>query len=172
MGLTDLKEEEETTLVKNIVYSLPPLNRNIILYVINFLRCEVLKFEENKMNFYNMSIVLNPCFFRPENPCLQDMLNSGRFASILNILFHKYDEIINEEENRGSKGDKRGSRGSRGSKDHSSSLKPLSTNFWDFLIFYIVSFQYCWGRFLFLPKFIRFNKDSFSSLQCCSLRSL
>ena len=81
------------------------------------------------MNYYNMSIVLNPCFFRPETATLQDMLNSGRFASILNILFHKYEDIVDEEENRGSKGEKRGSKGSRGSKDQSTSLKPLSTNF-------------------------------------------
>lgn len=46
------------------------------------------------MNFYNMSVVLSPCFFRPEVSSLQDLLNSGRFASIVNILFKQFDEIV------------------------------------------------------------------------------
>ena len=91
MALQGIKEEEEIDLVKDIIYSLPTLNRNIILYVISFIRNEVLPHSNNnKMNFYSMSVVLSPCFFRPEVSSLQDLLNSGRFASIINILFKKF----------------------------------------------------------------------------------
>lgn len=91
MALTAIKEEEEVELVRNIVDSLPPVNRSCVLYLVNFIRSEVLSYEENKMNFYGMSVVLSPCFFRPEVSSLQDLLNSGRFASIVNILFHRYE---------------------------------------------------------------------------------
>ncbi len=94
MALQGIKEEDEIDLVKDIIYSLPTLNRNIVLYVINFIRNQVLTRENNKMNFYSMSVVLSPCFFRPEVSSLQDLLNSGRFASIINILFKKFDDII------------------------------------------------------------------------------
>jgi len=74
-----------------------------------------------------MSVVLSPCFFRPEVSSLQDLLNSGRFASIVNILFKKFDEIVEKEENKvGGTGEKekRGSRSSNGG----GSLQPLNTN--------------------------------------------
>ena len=48
----------------------------------------------NKMNNYNMSVCFCPCLFRSESPTLADLLNSGKFAGILNIFFTKFDEII------------------------------------------------------------------------------
>lgn len=96
MSLQGIKEEEEISLVRDIIYSLPETNRRTILYVVGFIKNEVLLHENNKMNFYNMSVVLSPCFFRPEVSSLQDLLNSGRFASIVNILFKKLEEIIDK----------------------------------------------------------------------------
>lgn len=46
------------------------------------------------MNNYNMSVCFCPCLFRSESPTLADLLNSGKFAGILNIFFTKFDEII------------------------------------------------------------------------------
>ena len=48
----------------------------------------------NKMNNYNLSVCFCPCLFRSESPTLADLLNSGKFAGILNIFFTKFDEII------------------------------------------------------------------------------
>lgn len=53
-----------------------------------------------------MAIVFSPCFFRPEVSTLQDLINAGRFVSILEILFKNFEEIVGKEENLGSKGDK------------------------------------------------------------------
>lgn len=88
------------------------------------------------MNHYNMSVVFSPCFFRPETESFQDLINSGRYASILNILFNNYENIVGksepvspikkrDSENRESKGSK-GSRESKGQAQ--SSLKPINTN--------------------------------------------
>jgi hypothetical protein len=78
------------------------------------------------MNNYNMSVCFCPCIFRAKTATLEDLMNSGRFAKILDILITKFEEIFSKEElklfigkeNRGSKGSK-GSRGSRNSKENS-----------------------------------------------------
>ena len=78
------------------------------------------------MNNYNMSVVFCPCFFRSKQPSVQDLMNSGKFAGVLNILFNKYDEIISKEEcmspDSKKRGSKRGSKGSRGSKGNRGSI--------------------------------------------------
>lgn len=78
------------------------------------------------MNFRSMSVVLSPCFFRPEISSLQDLLNSGRFASIVNILFKNFEEIVSKEEKRNGlkNSEKRGSRNSNGQ----GCLQPCNTN--------------------------------------------
>jgi hypothetical protein len=41
-----------------------------------------------------MSVCFCPCIFRSETPTLADLLNSGKFAGILNIFFNRYEEIM------------------------------------------------------------------------------
>lgn len=78
------------------------------------------------MNNYNMSVCFCPCIFRAKQASLQDLMNSGKFAKIIDILFSRFEEIVGKDElknllggkeNRGSKGSK-GSRGSRNSKEN------------------------------------------------------
>lgn len=98
-----------------------------MLEVVNFIRLEIVPNEATKMNFYGMSVIFSPCFFRPETSSLQDLFNSGRFAGILKILFYNYDKIMGtEEENKMEKRGSKESKGSRGSKG--GSLQPLNTN--------------------------------------------
>jgi len=42
------------------------------------------------MNNYNMSVCFCPCIFRSESPTLADLLNSGKYAGVLNIFFNKF----------------------------------------------------------------------------------
>jgi hypothetical protein len=78
------------------------------------------------MNNYNMSVCFCPCIFRAKQATLEDLMNSGRFAKILDILITRFEDIFPKEElklligkeNRSSKGSK-GSRGSRNSKENS-----------------------------------------------------
>ena len=130
ISLDKIKEEEEIDVVRNLIFEIPPFNRKIILYMINFLRTEIVPNETTKMNFHGMSVVFSPCFFRAETLSVQDLFNSGKFAGILKILFYNYEKIIGKEEEnkmekRGSK-ESKGSRGSRGSKGNS--LQPLNSN--------------------------------------------
>lgn len=41
IGITNIKEEEELEVVKSIIMEIPPLNRKIMLYLINFIRLEI-----------------------------------------------------------------------------------------------------------------------------------
>ena len=110
--------------MKDLLSELPDKNRKALLYVTNFIKYEVIPLQEdNKMNNYNMSVVFCPCFFRSEHPSLEDLMNSGKFAGILNVMFNRYDEITSKEDKmspelkkRGSKGQRSSKRGSRGSK--------------------------------------------------------
>jgi Rho GTPase-activating protein 1 len=65
MGFQNIKEEDEVAVVDQIVQSLPSQNRKVLLYLIDFIKKEVLQHENNKMNYYSMSVCLSPCFFRP-----------------------------------------------------------------------------------------------------------
>lgn len=42
------------------------------------------------MNGYNLAVVLGPCFFRPVEYDLKDLIYSGKFAKILVTSFDKY----------------------------------------------------------------------------------
>lgn len=69
------------------------------LYLLSFLKLEVIaRQDKNKMNNYNMSVCFCPCVFRSESPTLADLLNSGKFAGILNIFFNRYEEIMGMQE--------------------------------------------------------------------------
>jgi hypothetical protein len=71
----------------------------VTLYLLSFLKLEVIaRQEKNKMSNYNMSVCFCPCVFRSEAPTLADLLNSGKFAGILNIFFNRYEEIMGMQE--------------------------------------------------------------------------
>jgi hypothetical protein len=75
----------------------------VTLYLLSFLKREVVSREDrNKMNNYNMSVCFCPCIFRSETPTLADLLNSGKFATILKITFDHFEEVAAAQE-RGSK---------------------------------------------------------------------
>jgi hypothetical protein len=70
----------------------------VLLYLIVFLKEEVISREEkNKMNNYNMSVCFCPCIFRAKQASLQDLMNSGKYAKIIDILFSRFEEIIGKE---------------------------------------------------------------------------
>ena len=78
----------------DFLYELPSLNRKILMYLISFLKLEVIaRQEKNKMNNYNMSVCFCPCFFRSETPTINDLFNSGKFAGILNLYFSRYEAV-------------------------------------------------------------------------------
>jgi hypothetical protein len=48
------------------------------------------------MSAYNLAVVLGPCFFRPKEYDLKDLIYSGKFARILVSTFDKHNELIDE----------------------------------------------------------------------------
>lgn len=103
MSKNSIKAEDQITFILDFLNEIPALNKTVILHLITFLKKQIIfRQDKNKMNNYNMSVCFCPCLFRSEAPTLADLLNSGKFAGILNILFLNYDEIMGIQE-RGSK---------------------------------------------------------------------
>lgn len=45
--------------------------------------------DYNKMSSYNLAVIFGPCFFRPKEYDLKDLIYSGKFAKILVTIFDK-----------------------------------------------------------------------------------
>ena len=52
---------------------------------------------QNKMSAYNLAVVFGPCFFRPKEYRVDDLINSGRFSKIVLLLIENYDKIFQEK---------------------------------------------------------------------------
>jgi hypothetical protein len=50
------------------------------------------------MPAYNLSVVFGPCFFRPKEYDLKDLIYSGKFAKVLINFFEGWAAIIPEPE--------------------------------------------------------------------------
>lgn len=50
------------------------------------------------MTAYNLSVIFGPCFFRPKEYDLKDLIYSGKFAKILVTLFQRQEELIQNAE--------------------------------------------------------------------------
>lgn len=46
------------------------------------------------MTGYNLAVVFGPCFFRPKQYDLKDLIYSGKFAKILVTSFDQYAEVF------------------------------------------------------------------------------
>lgn len=91
IGNKGISKDEEVDFVKDFLSKLPQLNKKIIIQLFIFLKEHVIsKMEINKMNMYNMSVCFCPCVFRSEVASLNDLMNAGKFAGILHILFQRF----------------------------------------------------------------------------------
>lgn len=89
---TGVRGEDEVGFVRDFLNELPVLNRKVILSLLSFLREHLVSRQQlNKMNNYNLSVCFCPCIFRAETPSLEDLLNSGKFAGIIHVMFNRYD---------------------------------------------------------------------------------
>ncbi len=67
------------------------VNFKVFVLLVVFLNDYIIAHKEfNKMNGYNLAVVLGPCFFRPKEYDLKDLIYSGKFAKILVTSFDKY----------------------------------------------------------------------------------
>ncbi len=66
------------------------LSHKLFILLIVFMTDFIVRQQEyNKMNAYNLSVVLGPCLFRPKEYQLKDLLNSGKLVNIILVSFEK-----------------------------------------------------------------------------------
>lgn len=60
------------------------VNYKVLVLLVVFLTEYIISQEEhNKMSAYNIAVVFGPCFFRPKEYDLKDLLFSGKFSKFL-----------------------------------------------------------------------------------------
>jgi hypothetical protein len=90
---------EERPFIRGLLKDMEYVNQKVLVLLIAFLSDFVIRQKDvNKMNAYNLSVVFGPCFFRPEEYDLKDLINSGKFAKVLLTLFEAQEQLIDPAE--------------------------------------------------------------------------
>jgi Rho GTPase-activating protein 1 len=75
------------------------VNRKVFVLLTIFFRDYVISQKErNKMNAYNLAVIFGPCFFRPKEYDLKDLMFSGKFAKVLVTIFEAPEDFISPAE--------------------------------------------------------------------------
>lgn len=81
-------EGPEIPFIRSLLEDMEYVNHKVFILLLVFLTDFVVKQKEtNKMSGYNLSVVFGPCFFRPQEYDLKDLIYSGKFAKILSNCF-------------------------------------------------------------------------------------
>jgi hypothetical protein len=81
-GISNKKE-----LVMNEVNTLPKLNYLCLMFLVQFLKDDVIgHVEDNKMTALNLSICFAPCLLRAEKPSPADLIFANKCAMVVRIL--------------------------------------------------------------------------------------
>ena len=92
-GVKDKKEH-----VKTIVLSLPKPNYLSLMYLLKFLKEDViLNQEKNKMSSQNVSICFAPCLLRAEKASPADLIYASKCAMVTKILLDDFQEIFGDQ---------------------------------------------------------------------------
>jgi hypothetical protein len=95
-GVADKKQY-----VRDIVSSLPTVNRLTVSYLIDFLKREVItRCASNKMPTHNLAICFSPCLLRSEKPSTADLIYASKAVFIVGLLISDFDAIFGSEEER------------------------------------------------------------------------
>ena len=75
------------------------VNNKVFTLLAVFLHDYVISQEAyNKMSAYNLAVIFGPCFFRPKEYDLKDLVYSGKFAKILVTIFGNPEGLIDKAE--------------------------------------------------------------------------
>ena len=81
--------------MKKVLHDMEYVNFKVFVLLTIFLKDYVIaQKEDNKMNAYNLAVIFGPCFFRPEEYDLKDLIYAGKFAKILMTVFEQPEEMI------------------------------------------------------------------------------
>ncbi len=89
-GVSDKKQY-----VKNQIQTLPELNYQCLMFLLQFLRDDVIsKAAFNKMTAQNISICFAPCLLRAEKASAADIIYASKCAIITRILLDNFEDIF------------------------------------------------------------------------------
>ncbi len=93
------------TFIKSILNDMEYANHKTFVLLLVFLSDYVVAQQEyNKMSSYNLAVIFGPCFFRPKEYDLKDLVYSGKFAKVLMTFFDRQEELIDPAERKLAKG--------------------------------------------------------------------
>jgi len=77
-----------------LLRDLPPLNRSTLVYLSRFFK-RVSEFsDQNKMNQYNLAVIISPNLFRCRELTNMDLINQGNLADVFTVLMNNTDYIV------------------------------------------------------------------------------
>lgn len=95
-GVSNKKE-----FIKGVVKTLPNLNFLTLLFLIDFLKKDVIPKESaSKMSAHNLAIVFSPSLMRSEVPSMADLVYASKSVTVTAILISEFDEIFGSEHER------------------------------------------------------------------------
>lgn len=101
MSINSVAPDQELDFVKGLLKMLPELNYGVILFMCTFLKEKVIRREAlNKMSNYNCAVVFAPCFMRPQNYEISDLMCSGKLVKVLLIIFTRFEEVFGKAADR------------------------------------------------------------------------
>lgn len=90
---------DEIEFVRKILQDMDYINHKVFILLMMFMIEFVISQQQyNKMTAYNMSVVFGPCFFRPKEYDLKDLIYSGKFAKVLVTCFEHSKELLDPAE--------------------------------------------------------------------------
>ena len=84
-------KDHEISEMRKILGMMDELHRKTFLLMIAFfLKFIVINEQFNKMTPYNISVVFGPCFFRPKEYRIEDLMNSGKCSKVILNFINMY----------------------------------------------------------------------------------
>lgn len=103
--LSDTPVPKRAAKLKEICALLPPVNRNVFIFIIKFFLKVTKQSEQNKMNVHNLATVVTPNIFRPFELTANDLIFAQHLVETFKIMITEYREVFSvtpeEEEGEG-----------------------------------------------------------------------
>jgi hypothetical protein len=103
--LSDTPVPKRAAKLKEICALLPPVNRNVFIFIIKFFLKVTKQSEHNKMNVHNLATVVTPNLFRPFELTANDLIFAQHLVETFKIMITEYREVFSvtpeEEEGEG-----------------------------------------------------------------------
>ena len=93
-----MSPEQKLDKIVDLMYGMPELNRATILYLARFFNRIVEFSDHNKMNAYNVAVIITPNIFRVKQITSKDLMNHGTLSDVFTLIMGNVDNIIKQVE--------------------------------------------------------------------------